>query len=428
MKRNCNYSIKKIEENNFIELENLINSHLFKNKEKENEESEDNSIDKKEFEENIDSEYLKFLNLKGIILLENGYFTKSTKYFNLCNTHLNRICNNTFHPLYLNNKLDELYSQMYSSSNFLKLKENLLKSIAKSTLIENDYLVFKGYVYLSLIYMNSGNHRASKAIIDYAYSKLNSSNKKQIMNNHIFNKLISLYISTLKNFKNDKILKSFEKDILAQNSKAINEGKENNKNKIPFSELEYYAMKAYYETQYSINMNTLNNSLEKINQTIDLLEKNDYEENLLALLYLKKWAFENIIGREATSNYYLDESQRIIKNCYLPDSIKNIEFLRATMINSINIYPPKTDIAFEILRKTKKVTEEVNCNSVLHKFFNIVINVRNNQSNISEIFNLYEDFLTNNSKYFSKDSEVSFDLKEILKSSKLGFVYRNKAE
>ena len=82
----------------------------------------------------------------------------------------------------------------------------------------------------------------------------------------------------------------------------------------------------------------------------------------------------------------------------------------------------------EILRKTKKVSEEVNCNSVLQKFFNIVINVRNNESNISEVFNLYEDFLANNSKYFSKDSEVSFDLKEILKSSNLGFVYKNKAE
>ena len=175
-------------------------------------------------------------------------------------------------------------------------------------------------------------------------------------------------------------------------------------------------------------MNTLNNSLEQINEAIDLLEENNYTENHLALLYLKKWSFENIIGREATSNYYLDESQKIIKNAYMSDSIKNIEFLRALIINSLNIYPPKTDIALEILRKTKNVSEEVNCNSVLQKFFNIVVNIRNNQSNVSEIFNLYEDFLANNSKYFSKDSEVSFDLKDILKSSKLGFVYKNKEE
>jgi hypothetical protein len=421
--------MKKIQNIKFIEIENLINSHLNNRlKEKENDENGKESIKTEEFEENLDSEYLKFLNLKGMILLENGYFTQSNKYFNLCSSHFNRVCKNSFHPLFLNNKLDEIYSQMYSSSNFMKLKENLLKTIAKSILIENDYLVFKGYVYLSQININSGNHRASKAIIDFAYSKLNSSNKNLIMDNHIFYKSINLYILTLKNFKNDKILKNFENHILAQNSKEFKEGKANNNIKVQYSELEYLANKAYYESQYSIDVNKINTSLKKINETIELLEKNDYEENLLAFLYLKKWAFENIIGREAISNFFIDESQRIIKNCYMADSIKNIEFLRALIINSININPPKIDIAFEILRKTKKLTEEVNCNSVLHKFFNIVINVRNNQSNVSEIFNLYEDFLANNSKYFSKDSEVSFDLKEILKSSKLGFVYKNKAE
>lgn len=445
MSRNCFNSLKKLEDNEFIDLENNLNNHLNNNNQEENQQ--------KNSEENLDLEYLKILNLKGLILLENGYFTKSSKFFNSCKTHLNRICSNSYHPLVLNNKLDEIYSHMYSTQNFGKMKENILRTIAKAKMIENNYLIFKGYIYLSLIYMNSGNHRTSKALIDHAYSNLNSSNKSEFLNSYIYHKFISLYISTLRKFKNDKILKNFEEEIKRQNliliSRAnskenISDNNDNNKNnknnnnekekereknvKIPFSELEIFALRTYYETNYSINMNTLNKNLSKINEAIYLLEKNDFSENSLALLYLKKWAFEVIIGREATSNHYLDESQKIIKNSYMSDSIKNIEFLRALIINSLNIYPPKIDIAMEILRKTKNVSEEVNCNSVLQKFFNIVINVRSERSNVSEIFNLYEDFLTNNTKYFNKDSEVAFDLKEILKSSKMGFVYKNKKE
>jgi len=417
---------------NSNKLEKISDKGKNQNEEKINDSKTDNNIARSELD------IAKIYNLKGLILLENGYFTKSQKYFkNASSLFSESLNNNTFHPLYLNNHYDEIYSNIYSSPDFDSLKNNLLEIIAKSKLIKNSYLIFKGYTYLALIHMHSGNQRSAKALAKFGISQLTNEQRKQVISNIITLKCLLLYINTNKQkIKNDKIVLNYEKE-LKQNlnfnnvkNKLDSEKQEDKDNLNKLSSqilLELFANKAYKETELSLSFNTLYKNLEKINDGIKYLEENNYNDNFLAMLYLKKWSIEILLGREATANLYLDESQKIINTSYGVDSFKNIEFLRSLIINSLNIYPPKIDIAKEILRKTRKITDEVNCNSLQQKFFNIAFNLRT-QTGVSEVFNLYEDILNTNSKYFKKDSEVIFDIKDMLKSSRLAFVYKNKQE
>lgn len=386
-------------------------------------------------------EVAKIYNLKGLILLENGYFTKSQKYFkNASGIFADTLSNNPFHPLVLNNQYDELYSNAYLTSDFEALKNSLLELIARSQMIENSYMVFKGFTYLSLLFAHSGNHRGAKALAKYSLNQLPSALRREMISNAITLKCLLLYVNTNKNLKKDKFYASCEKELknslLAISAKRekkfiANTNNENNVNNVKQLssqiELELLAYKTYQEAEFSLNFNTLYLSLDKLNSGIKNLEENNYRDSHMAMLYLKKWAIEILLGREATAGHYLDESQKIINSSYSVDSYKNIEFLRSMIINALNVYPPKIDLAREILRKTKKITEEVNCNSLQQKFLNIAVNLRT-QTGVSEIFNLYEDILNTNAKYFKKDSEIMFDIKDMLKASRLGFVYKNKQD
>ena len=297
-------------------------------------------------------------------------------------------------------------------------------------MIENTYLIFKGYTYLSLLHFHSGNHRSAKALAKYALQNLDKNERKNLISDSIILKNILIYINTRyasgKNINKDKHFLNFEKDLdYHLESLKINDAE--NLSKPNLLKMELYASKLYQEAEFSLNMNSLFYTLEKINKGINYLEENKYRNNYLAHLYLKKWAIEIFLGREATSSYYLEESQKIINSCYSVDSFKNIDFLRNLIVNALNIYPPKIDLAKEILRKTKKVTEEINCNSLQQKFYNIAVSLRTH-TGVAEVFNLYEDILNTNRKYFNKDSELIFELKDILKSSKLAFIYKNKQD
>lgn len=401
----------------------------------------DISTDKNELE------LAKLYNLKGLILIENGYFTRSQKYFKNASALFSNCLSNQLHPLLINNQYDDLYSNAYSTNDFESLKNNILELIAKSKLIENNYLVFKGYTYLSMLFAHCGNHRSAKALVKYSLNQLPKTLRKEFISNAIMLKCLLLYVQMNKNFKKDKFYQSYEKQLIAALATAdsvssVNHSKQNitesiadaknisniTDNKVKSQiELEIFANKSYQEAEFSLSFNTLFFSMEKLNSAIKHLESCNYRGSNLALLYLKKWAIEILSGREATASFYLDESQRIINSSYSPDSYKNIEFLRSMIINSLNVYPPKVELAKEILRKTKKITDEVNCNSLQQKFLNIAVNLRT-QTGVSEIFNLYEDILNTNYKYFKKDTEIMFDIKDMLKSSRLGFVYKNKED
>lgn len=371
-------------------------------------------------------ELAKIYNLKGSILLENGYFTKSNKYFKLATNIFSNILKNDFHPLLINNHYDEIYSNMYSFGDFEIIKNSILELIAKSQMLENSYLIFKGYVYLALIFMQTGNTRSAIAFSKYAFKQLPSTQRKELISNAITLKCLSIYIASNSKIEKDKFYLNFEKEL--KDSINKNKRKNENENKLSLIELELFSFKVYQETVFTFNLNTLYSRLDKINSAIKILEENNMRNNNLALLYLKKWSFEIFFGREATAKYYLDESQKIINSTYSLDSFKNIEFLRSMIINSLNIHPPKIDLALEILRKTKKVADELNCNALQQKFFIIAVSLRSGQSGVAEIFNLYEDFLNSASKYFKNDSEILFDIKDFLRASKLGFVYKNKQD
>jgi len=396
-------------------------------------------------------EVAKIQNLKGLVLLENGYFTKSQKYFKSASALFSEcLSNNPFHPLVLNNQYDELYSYTYSAADFEALKNSLLELIARSRIIECPYLVFKGYTYLSLLFAHCGNHRSAKALAKHSLNQLPGALRREMISNAIVLKCLLLYVNTNKNFIKDRFFRTCEKELKNsliafatenENSNLRNNNKNNNniqgnknnnfnneKRQLSSQiELELLAYKTYQEAEFSLNFNTLYSSLEKLSSGIKHLEESNYRDSHLALLYLKKWAIEILLGREATAGYYLEESQKIINSLYSVDSYKNIEFLRSMIINALNVYPPKIDLAREILRKTKKITEEVNCSALQQKFLNIAVNLRT-QTSVSEVFNLYEDFLNSNTKYFKKDSEIMFDVKDMLKASRLGFVYKNKQD
>lgn len=442
-------SLRKVEQFDFKELDdsssskvnklNKISDNLHINNEN-NSDSNTNKIVTNDLIANKNQlEIAKIYNLKGLILLENGYFTRSQKYFkNAAALFSDSLNNNPFHPLVLNNQYDDLYSNAYSTSDFESLKNSLLELIAKSQMIENSYLVFKGYTYLSLLFAHSGNHRSAKALAKYCLNQLPSALRREMITNTITLKCLLLYVSSNKNIKKDRFYASCEKELknslstLVKNENNYTKDKninnvDNEKKVSSQIELELYAFKTLQEAEFSLNFNTLYFNLEKLNNGIKLLNESNYRDSHLALLYLRKWAMEILLGREATAGHYLEESQKIINSSYNVDSYKNIEFLRSMIINALNIYPPKIDLAREILRKTKKITEEVNCNSLQQKFLNIAVNLRT-QTGVSEIFNLYEDILNTNSKYFKKDSEIMFDIKDMLKASRLGFVYKNKQD
>ena len=124
-------------------------------------------IDNKEIKFINKLDYAKFLNLKGYIYMENGYNSKALTNFNLGSLNFKEISQDPYDPFLINNMYDEIIGNILYIENFEEAKDKLVDLISVSLLLDNNYLIFKGYTCLTNIYNISGNYRRAFILAKY---------------------------------------------------------------------------------------------------------------------------------------------------------------------------------------------------------------------------------------------------------------------
>lgn len=401
------------------------------------------SIDGKEIKNLDQFDYAKFLNLRGLIFYENGYNSIALTNFNLAAINFKELTQDPFDPFLINNKFDEILGKSLFCSNFEESKNEILELISMSQLLNNDFLVIKGFLTLSNFYAVVGNYRQGFAIARYAWDL---SKKKNFKSDFVVSRIIYTYMlynelqkkTALKdevflkvNSENNDFIKNQFKELEEQlklkrkpsqkasesSEKAEKEEENNSKNDDKQKEFNLYkhplhlAQILYLYGDYFYQTRSLYKSLFFLDKAIEILEKNNYQELHLVLYYVKKWVVLNHMGREATADHLMEHTQKLINKLYGPDSLKNLEYLRFVQINSSNTQPPRQDIVNEIIKKTQKVNDVENVNSFLTKFFN-VLSLVNSKAGVPEIIEIYKEFDKLEKKIFgNKQTDLGADVK-----------------
>jgi len=409
------------------------------------------SIDSKEIKHSENKlDYAKFLNLRGLIYYENGYNSKAISNFSLATINFKELSQDPFDPFLINNRFDEIVGTCLFSNNLEKLKIEILELISMSQLLNNDYLIIKGFISLANIYTQAGNFRQGYYIAKYAWD---FAKKKNFHSDFLIGKLIYLYMINIQfvkntvwkddvfkkiNSENNDLIKNKFKDLEEELKLNINinkDSKEDNKNNNNKQEEKltnvfqhpiHISQSLYFCSDYFYRQRNLYKSLFLLERAIETLEKHNYQDIHLVLYYIKKWVILNDMGRESVAEHLVEYSQKLINLIYSSDSIKNLDYLRFIQINSSLLEPPRQDIVEEIIRKTKRVNEVDNINNLLNRYYNI-ISLINIKSGVPELIDIYKEFDRLEKEIFcGKVSELRTDLKWTLILSRLGSVLKAK--
>lgn len=399
-------------------------------------------------------DYAKFLNLRGLIYFENGYNSKALNSYNLAGVNFKEISEDPFDPFTINNKYDEILGMCYFSDNFEILKNDILDLIAMSLLLGNDYLIIKGFYSLASLHNLAGNFR--HAFI-FAKHTLELAKKKNFHSDFLVNRLIYIYLlnneKNMKSLKKDLIIKKIDSEndniitkklhqmeqsldfknqdqSINQTTEEINinnlsKEKEVVENINIFRNPLHTSMIFYLFSDLSFSERNLQKGLYFIERSIENMEKNELNELHLILFYIKKWIILSNMGREANSEYLIEFSQKLINLLYHTDSLKNLEYLRYIQTNSSALDPPRQDLVNEIIKKTRKVNDVNNINSLLQKYYNL-ISLINSKGGVPEIIEIYREFDVLEKQIFeNKESELRRDLKDNLIFSNLKSVLKS---
>jgi hypothetical protein len=415
-----------------------------------------NDLDKEKVNENENEneeagkfDYAKSLNLRGLIYLENGYNSKAINYFKLAEINFKEISEDPFDPFILNNKLDEIVAMIFFTNNFEELRNLTLNIISQAKLLDNDFLYFKGLLSLVHLHNFSGNIRHAYTLADYS---LKLAEKKNFTDNFIISKLLYIYISNIsfnkKIYSKNNYIKKINKECGNIIIEKINEFKEikkdnenSNKNKNSenlnknnpkddiiklngYNNNNLIALIFYKFSDFYFLNGKLAQSLFFIENAISHLEQKNLKEINLVNFYIKKWAILSYMGRENTSEYLIEFTQKLINKFYTSDSLKNLEYLRFIQITSSILSPPRDEIVNEIIKKTKKVNDIGNINNLLQKYFNIISTI-NIGANIPDLVENYKEFnYLQNEIFQGKHNELRKDIKDTVMLSGLGKILR----
>ncbi len=404
------------------------------------------SIDGNEIKNSDKFDYAKFLNLRGLIFYENGYHSKSLSNLNLASINFKEISQDPFDPFLINNRLDESLGMSLYCTNVEESKNQILELISMSQLLNNDFLIIKGFLTLSNFYANVGNFRQGFAIARFTWDL---AKKKKFDSEFLISRLVYTYVvyqemkkeTALKdevllkiNMENNDYFKNKIKeyeDQLTETMKIskkscetshkeeneVNSNINNNNKQTKFNLYKHplhLSQVFYCYGDYFFQTRRFCKGLFFIDKAIEILEKNNHQDLHLVLYYVKKWTVLNNMGREASGDYLIENTQKIINKLYGSDSFKNLEYLRFLQMNSSKMNPPRQDIVNEIIKKTKRINDLEDINSLLSKFYNIQSLV-NCKAGVPEIIEIYREFNKLEKKIFNnKPSELRADMKASL--------------
>lgn len=403
------------------------------------------SIDINEVKEFDKLDYAKFLNLRGVIFYENGYISKALSNFNLAAINFKELSQDPYDPFIINNKFDEILGTSFFCNNLFETKNEIFELISMSQLLNNDFLIIKGFFILSSFYCNIGDFRYGFGLTKYTWDL---AKKKKFHSDFIMNRLVYLYtlyihinrntilkdeIFSKINTENNDIVKNKLKELsfnleiskkLTINNKSEHDSNPNTKEKSNDNGIEdtnkesslfqnplHVSQVFYCISDTFLKKRELYKSLFFIEKAIEHLEKNNYIEIHLVFYYIKKWSILNEMGRESIAEHLIGQTQKLINKMYGSDSMKNLEYLRYLQITSSHVNPPRLDIIDEIIKKTKRVNDVDNVNSFKTKFYNICSLAIAN-GNYVEIKEIYDEFKRLEKMIFeNKISEMGADIK-----------------
>lgn len=330
-----------------------------------------------------------------------------TKAFNLNKQSLEILRDNysSLDPLILSTEIENSMMQANLSCKFNEIKNKIIEEISKTLLINNPHLTTKAYTALAYLYILSSQTRSSIATLEHAY-KLYRVNKI----NDVY-----LYIRILDIFshfpdKSNRALKTmslqlsydkeFKESTLFQNILKIKTLK---------STFRFYKM---WE------------NLKVIDDVLKNLSDKNLNEKTKAYAFLKKWSYFELIGRDATSGYYLDEFKNILQKNYPHDSLESGKLNFAVFYELIGQNKKKQ--AKDFLNKIIAVmpcfqssygsskNSNINTFSLTIKDMNVFISAFS-EENVPDVQKKYEEFINLHKNYFdNEESEMLFDLNIIL--------------
>ena len=261
------------------------------------------SIENKINSDSVD--YSIWASLYSNVLFNQGFYKNAIKVVSKAIKNFQNIyhedVNNTF---LLNLQLNHLTIKSNLTSNFDESRKEFLKFMAVVSTLNDKRLIAKVNSEYAAFLISAGQKRASlpyskiafqtqKEIIPFDYNLYASSSQT----------LISSYDSaSSNNYFERKRVSSFYQSVLKTSL-------ENNDN---------YSAGYIYINNAANMLNELkyNESLINIDKAIEILEKNGFEDKLLATAYLKKWHIQESIGRTITSKHYLSRAKDIMTTNY----------------------------------------------------------------------------------------------------------------
>jgi hypothetical protein len=300
----------------------------------------------------------------------------------------------TFHkldPIVISCNMDFIEANLSISNDLNTLKESIFQELAKATIVEDNYLIIRGYQLLSDLYSKSFNDRNS---VDLNKKALKLYNSNRIKDNHLLYKIINNNAYDIK--MNEKMIKKYEK-LKDCHPKILYSLR---KNKLLI-----------------IEPKKLYSSLEEVEKLINEVSEKYSNDMLLAKLYYIKFVLLEQSNKDHISDHYFERATEIVLKNYSPDSYANCQFLIFFIYQVLEKhiknykYEKALNQAYLNLNKNKLIYPNYNC--LILYFCNLIFSLK--KTNIIDISRKYGDFYNIHEKLIGQGSEALFGVNMLLR-------------
>jgi tetratricopeptide (TPR) repeat protein len=344
------------------------------------------NIDKIEIDKLTPEDKAMMYKIKSQIYIETGNIKEAISFNNKSLHHFEKKLSQ-LDPILISTKLDNIEANLNLTNNISALRDTLTDEIAKAELINNKYLVTKGYNLLSNVCLKAGYDNTSLML-----------QKRTI---HLYNQ----------NKLNDEVLlmKIFTNGVIDTDSRSQGI-------KVTNPNIKYILR---FNNLLNISEGSLYKNLQEVDSLINDLVKDNRSDVLLAKCYFMKFLIYENMKRDQVSDCYLEQAYDVLNKSYSPDSMVHNNFMNFVTFHTVNkkikLYKLDKLISFTYDSLFKKGLLYPNYNSLMLNYYLIL----KNRHNIQEAMKHYSNFIRLHNSFVGKESELLFYLNMFLRYNKM---------
>jgi hypothetical protein len=289
-------------------------------------------------------------------------------------------------------KMDNIFANVRLAKNLQNLKTQAIEEFAKAKLVNNNYLITKGYNLLSYVYYCSYMPNLSKY---YNNKALEHYDRFNINDDNLLNRIINSPCE-------------FNKEGLSSFIKKYENRKDKNikiLNKLKLNQLGAFTKVNPYQAQ---------NALDSI---FNSAQDSSGNENLFINAYITKYIFYETNDRKAVSEFYIEQAQNILDKSYTSNSHQYIDFYCKLLFYNTTNGVEKTKIEkvlqnfAEFLNRNNLIYPNINC--IAYYYNRLLVALLYNEG-INEIIKKYGEFYTTHKQLVGDESEFLYDANFLL--------------